>query len=98
MNTELADTLRLAVTTLQRELDRRAEEAAQNKEELGRLRDDNADLRARLAAAEARWTEREHPTGGVNLQGEQNPDVQVNVHPVRSPKTWWQRIFSGKQE
>ena len=98
VNTELADTLRLAVTTLQRELDRRAEEAAQNKEELGRLRDDNADLRARLAAAETRWTEREHPTDGGDVQGEQNPDVQVNVQGERSPRTWWQRIFSGKQE
>lgn len=98
VNTELVDTLRLAMTTLQRELDRRAEEATQNKAELTRLRDDNADLRARLAEAETRLTEREHPTFGVNVEGEQRPDVQVNDQGERPPRTWWQRIFSGKQE
>ncbi|PYD78594.1 hypothetical protein CFR80_16270 [Komagataeibacter oboediens] len=82
------------MTTLQRELDRRAEEAAQDKEELSRLRDDNADLRARLAVAEARLTEREYPTDGVNVGGEQAPDVQVNAQGERPPRTWWQRLFS----
>lgn len=94
VNAELMNTLRLAVTTLQRELDRRAEEAAQDKEELSRLRDDNTDLRARLAVAEARLTEREHPTDGVNVEGEQVPDVQVTVQGERPPRTWWQRLFS----
>ncbi|GBR30717.1 hypothetical protein AA11826_0683 [Komagataeibacter oboediens DSM 11826] len=94
VNAELMNTLRLAVTTLQRELDRRAEEAAQDKEELSRLRDDNADLRARLAVAEARLTEREYPTDGVNVGGEQAPDVQVNAQGERPPRTWWQRLFS----
>ncbi len=94
VNDELANTLRLAVTTLQRELDRRAEEAAQDKEELSRLRDSNADLKARLAVAEALLTEREHPTDGVNVEGEQVPDVQVNVQGERPPRTWWQRLFS----
>ncbi|WP_241810873.1 hypothetical protein [Acetobacter pasteurianus] len=93
-NDELANTLRLAVTTLQRELDRRAEEAAQDKEDLSRLRDSNADLKARLAVAEARLTEREHPTDGVSVQGEQKPDVQVNDQGERPPRTWWQRLFS----
>lgn len=93
VNDELANTLRLAVTTLQRELDRRAEEAAQGKEELSRLRDSNADLKARLAVAEALLTEREHPTDGVNVQGEQTPDVQVNDQGERAPRTWWQRLL-----
>jgi hypothetical protein len=93
VNAELMNTLRLAVTTLQRELTRRAEEAAQDKKELSRLRDDNTDLRARLAVAEALLTEREHPTDGVNVEGEQVPDVQVNVQGERPPRTWWQRLF-----
>ncbi|CCT61052.1 hypothetical protein [Acetobacter pasteurianus] len=94
VSAELMNTLRLAVTTLQRELDRRAEEAAQDKEELSRLRDDNADLRARLAVAEARLTEREYPTDGVNVGGEQAPDVQVNAQGERLPRAWWRRLFS----
>lgn len=58
-----------------------------------RLRDSNADLRARLAVAEALLTEREHPTDGVNVEGEQVPNVQVNDQGERTPRTWWQRLF-----
>jgi len=93
VNAELMNTLCLAVTTLQRELDRRAEEAAHDKEELSRLRDDNADLRARLAVAESLLIERENPTDRVNVEGEQVSDVQVNVREERPPRTWWQRLL-----
>ncbi|MBS0980904.1 hypothetical protein [Acetobacter thailandicus] len=78
MNEETMSTMRLAIVSLQKELNRRAENAQKDKNYLKELHDKNTDLKIRLAIAEALLAERDHPTFTSNVEGKQKSGIPVN--------------------
>ena len=86
--------MRLAIVSLQKELNRRAENAQKDKNYLKELHDKNTDLRIRLAIAEALLAERDHPTFTSNVEGKQKSGIPVNERGECSPRSWWKRFFT----
>ncbi|WP_233133228.1 hypothetical protein [Acetobacter sp. DmW_043] len=87
-------TMRLAIVSLQKELNRRAENAQKDKNYLKELHDKNTDLRIRLAIAEALLAERDHPTFTSNVEGKQKSGIPVNERGECSPRSCWKRFFT----
>lgn len=86
--------MRLAIVSLQKELNRRTENAQKDKNYLKELHDKNTDLRICLAIAEALLAERDHPTFTSNVESKQKSGIPVNERGECSPRSWWKRFFT----